>query len=299
MASMNVSDIYVFNQVASNLSFAKAATIIGISRSTISKKINRLEEDLGVPLFYRNTRSVSLTDAGRVLLRHARDIDLIVSKATEDLRRPDNDVLHTVTLSLPTSLARLLAKPLNTAFQKPRPNVRLKLHFDDEFVDLIADGFDLAIRISSKLKDSSLISRRLTSTRKILVASRQYLERWGSPKSPDDLKNHRCIGFGNIRSSENEWTINRSGDAVPTTIAAPVVANNAQALILAARFGGGIIYIPEICVTEEVKSGLLEVLVMDDHLPESCGVFAVYPQRNTSPTVQTLIDFIQEQLGCG
>lgn len=293
---MDVSDVYVFNQVATNLSFTKAAATIGVSRSAISKRIRRLEENLGVGLLYRNTRAVSLTDAGRIFLQHTREINSIIDQAVEAVRSSDHELSGTVTLSMPSSLGAALVRPIAMEFQASWPNVRFSIDFNDEFVNLIAGGFDLAIRISPELEDSSLIARRLISTRRILVASRAYVEKCGAPDSLEDLKYHRCLGFGKTRNVCTDWIFKHPVKSEAIPLAVPAVANSVQALVLMACSGTGIIYVPEICITNEIADGCLQVVVPNEYAPESYGVFAVYPQRGAGTKVKALVDFVQEEL---
>jgi DNA-binding transcriptional LysR family regulator len=292
---MNLSDVYVFKKVASTLSFTKAARQIGVSRSAVSKQVSRLEQNLGVVLINRTTRSVNLTEAGRTFDSQTAKIDTTIERAADLVRGADLSPLGTVSFTLPSGLGAALMPALATRFQARWPELRLNINFDDQVHDMIAANLDLAIRISKKLTDSSLISRRLASTRKVLAASPQYLREHGDLRHPSDLKNHRCLGLGNAVTAGATWKF-LDGDKtieVPTTFV--LSANNNLALILAACLDSGIIHVPEICIVGELERNQLQIIpcCVD---PEPYGVYALYPHRNAAAKVKVLVDFIEDML---
>lgn len=292
---MNLSDVYVFKKVASTLSFTKAARRIGVSRSAVSKQVSRLENDLGVVLINRTTRSVNLTEAGRSFHSNTAAIDATIERAADLVRGADLSPLGTVSFTLPSGLGAALLPALATQFQARWPELRLNIQFDDRVQDMIAGNLDLAIRISKKLADSSLISRRLATTKKVLAASPRYLQENGNPQSPSELKIHRCLGLGSAVKPGTTWKL-QEGDKtndVPTTFA--LSANNNLALILAACLDSGIIYVPEICIAGELARNQLQVIpgCVDS---ESYGIYALYPHRNAAAKVKILVDFIENIL---
>lgn len=293
---MNMSDVHVFIIVATTLSFAEAARQTGSSRSAISKKISRLEQNLGVILINRNTRSMSLTETGRTFLRHTLEVNTMIEQAADVVRGADREPTGTVTFSIPSSLGAALMPSLLTQFQTSWPEVKFSIHFEDHMVDLIGGGYDLAIRVSHKLTDSSLISRRIGSTRKVLATSPGYLKRFGIPVNLQDLKDHRCLGLGSAVDAGTTWRF-RSLEAlneIPCTF--PVAANNTLALILAACLDNGIIYIPEVYISNELAQQRLEPILLDSYVPELYGIFAVYPHRNAAAKVKVLVNFIEREL---
>jgi len=292
---MNLSDVYVFKKVASTLSFTQAARQIGVSRSAVSKQVSRLERTLGVVLINRTTRSVNLTEAGRTFDAQTAKIDTTIERAADLVRGADLSPLGTVSFTMPSGLGAALMPALATQFQARWPDLRLNIHFDDHVRDMIASNLDLAIRISKKLTDSSLISRRLASTRMVLAASPQYLREHGCPRHMADLKNHRCLGLGSAVQSGATWKL-QEGDKtheVATTFA--LSTNNNLALILAACLNSGIIRIPEICIAAELERNQLQVLTCCQP-PEQYGVYALYPHRNAAAKVKVLVDFIEDML---
>lgn len=292
---MNLSDVYIFKKVASTLSFTKAARQMGVSRSAVSKQVSRLERDLGVVLINRSTHSVNLTEAGRTFDAHTDKIDTTIERAAELVRGSDESPLGTVSFTLPSGLGAAMMPALATRFQNSWPDLRLNVHFDDRVRDMISDNLDLAIRISTKLSDSNLVSRRLASTRMVFAASPHYLQEYGNPRDPSDLENHRCLGLGSAVLKGANWKLKFDDKTidVPTTFA--LSTNNNLALILAACLDSGIIRIPEICILGELERQQLQIIpsCVD---PEPYGVYAVYPHRNAASKVKVLVDFIEKLL---
>ena len=292
---MNLSDVYVFKKVASTLSFTRAARQIGLSRSAISKQMSRLEHDLGVVLINRTTRSVNLTEAGRLFDANTSAIDTTIEHAADLVRGADLNPLGTVSFALPSALGAALMPALITQFQARWPELRLNIQFDDQVQDMVADNLDLAIRISKKLTDSSLISRRLATTRKVLVASPRYLREHGIPRNPSELGNHRCLGLGSAVKTSTTWRLQENDKTTDVATAFALSTNNNLALILAACLDSGIINIPEICIAGELARNQLQVIpgCVDS---ESYGIYALYPHRNAAAKVKVLIEFIENIL---
>lgn len=293
---MNISDVFVGNKVATTSSFTKAARQVGSSCSSVSKKIGRLEGDLDVVLINRSTHRVSLTEAGRIFPRHTSELNAMMEHAADVVRGTDRQPTGTVALSIPSSLGAALMPSLNTQFQTSWPDLKFSIDFEDHVIDLIAGGYDLAIRISQTPTDSSLISRRLGSTRKILAASPGYLKRFGNPANLQDLKNHRCLGFGGAVNAGTPWLIRDLEAPIEVPCTFPVGANNPLALVLAACLDNGIVYMPEICISNELAQRRLKPILLDSYLPEICGIFAVFPHCNAPTSVKVLVKFIERKL---
>ena len=292
---LNLSDVYVFKKVASTLSFTKAARQIGVSRSAVSKQVSRLEQDLGVVLINRTTRSVNLTEAGRTFDSNTSDIDTTIERAASLVRGADLSPHGTVSFALPSALGAALLPSLTTEFGARWPELRLHMRLDDSVQDMVATNLDLAIRISKRLSDSSLISRRLISTKRAFAASPGYLREQGTPSSPSDLIRHRCIGMGSAAKSGGTWKFRENDKTVAIQTTYAMSANNQLALILAACLGSGIISIPEICIAGELARGQLQTIpsLID---PATLGVYALYPHRNAAAKVKVLVEFIEAML---
>lgn len=293
---MNISDVSVFNKVATTLSFTRAAKQIGSSRSNISKVIRRLESHLGVVLINRSTRSVSLTEAGRTFHQHTCEIDSKIEQAVEVVRATDEQPTGTVAFSIPSSLGTTLMPEILTRLQRTWPELRFNIHFHDHVVDLIEGGFDLAIRISQKLDDSNLVSRRLASSQRVLAASPSYLERYGAPTEISELEEHRCLCLGGTVKTATNWRLQDRDEITEVACASSMSANNNLALVLAACLDHGIIYLPELCIHNEIQRQQLEIILPEASDPQPYGVYAVYPHRNAAAKVRVLVDFIEEQI---
>lgn len=293
--SLNLSDVYVFKKVASTLSFTRAARQLGVSKSAVSKQVSRLEVNLGVVLINRTTRSVNLTEAGRTFDAHTAKIDTTIEHAADLVRGADLSPQGIVSFALPSGLGAALMPALTIEFPAHWPELRLNVRFDDRVPDLIAGNLDLAIRISKKLTDSSLISRRLATTRKVLAASPKYLQENGIPQSPSELKNHRCLGLGSAVKPGASWTFLEGEKTIDVATTFSLSTNSNLALILAACLDSGIIFVPEICVAGEIARSQLEIIsnCVD---PEPYGVYALYPHRNAATKVKILVDFIEQIL---
>lgn len=293
---MNISDVSVFNKVATTLSFTRAAKQVGSSRSNISKVISRLEGNLGVVLINRSTRSVSLTEVGRTLHQHTSEIDSRIERAAAAVRATDREPTGTVAFSIPSCLGTALMPALLTQLQSSWPELRFNIHFQDHAVDLIARGFDLAIRISQKLDDSNLISRRLASSRKVLAASPSYLDQYGVPTDISELREHRCLSLGVAVETVTSWRFQDHDSMTEVACTSSISANNNLALVLAACLDHGIIYLPELCIHNELRQQRLQIILPEASDPQPYGIYAVYPHRNAAAKVRVLVDFIEQQI---
>lgn len=293
---MNLSDVSSFIKLAESLSFTKAAQQVGCSRSAISKKIGRLEHALGVVLVNRSTRSVSLTEAGRTFYQHTSDIDSKLQRATDAVHRSDLQLTGTLAFTIASSLGEALMPALVSQFRSTWPDLKFNIHVEDRLVDLIAGGFDLAIRISQKLEDSNLVSQRLASTRKVLAASPDYLDKFGVPADISELKKHHRMGVAGASHTTASWRLWEHDSTVEVPCTHANSANNNLALVLAATLDNGIIYVPEICISNELRQQRLQVILPELSDPEPYGVFAIYPHRNAATKVKLFIEFIEREL---
>lgn len=292
---MNLSDVNVFKKLATTLSFTGAARQIGVSRSTVSKQLSRLEHDLGVVLVNRSTRCVSLTEAGRTFFAHTSEIDRTIEHAAQLVRSAEKSPLGTVSCTISTAMGIALMPALMTEFRLRWPDLKLSVHFDDQVRDIIALDVDLAIRIARKLDDSNLIARRLLQTDMVLVASPKYLGESGVPLTPEDLKKHACLGIGNAAVDSATWAFSDGENTVDVPVEFSFTTNNYFSLVVAAALHNGIIFVPRVCVSGELATNNLQV-IPGFTSDEVYGVYAVYPHRNAAPKVKVLVDFIEEIL---
>lgn len=294
--SLNAADVQLFSWVVRHGSFSEAAQRLGITRSAVSKAVTRLEDRLGVCLLRRSTRKLSLTDAGHRFFKHAAEVDAALQSAEAAVAGDDQDVSGHLAVSLSTSFGAALLPRIIRDFRGKWPNLTLSLDFNDSYTDLIGGGLDLAIRIASRLDDSSLMSKRLATTREVLVASPGYLKKFGTPGHVDDLKNHRCIDIANSTRSEKTWRFREGKETIEVPVSCVMTATSDLPLILAACLDEGVLQMPELLVAGEVASGRLVEILPDFSDAREWGVFAVYPARKPSAKVRAFIDFVVQEL---
>uniref|UniRef100_A5WED8 Transcriptional regulator, LysR family n=1 Tax=Psychrobacter sp. (strain PRwf-1) TaxID=349106 RepID=A5WED8_PSYWF len=191
---VKADDMVLFVQVVDDGSFSKAADKLGLTNSVVSKRIARLEESLNTQLLYRTTRKLSLTDAGRTLYHKAKIAQSAFQEAQNAVTRYGEDMKGLIRITMPVVSANLLLSDAIADFCKKYPDISVELNITNRLVDLIEEGFDLAIR-TAKLEDSSLIARRLIDSQWIICAAPKYLKQHGTPKTHDDLIHHECLMF--------------------------------------------------------------------------------------------------------
>ena len=293
---MNVADVQVFSRVAQTGNFSKAAQQLGLTRSAVSKSIMRLEERLGVVLINRSTRSSSLTDAGRRFYKYASDVDVALEKGIAAVSGIDQDVVGNLSVSLPTSLGAAMTPLLVRKFIRSWPRLTLSLHFDERYVDLVGGSLDVAIRVARRLDDSNLLSKRLGTTREVLVASPGYLAKYGTPRTVEELKAHRCLDLGSPGQSRSVWRFRGPDGAIEVAVDCPINANTDLPLILAACMDEGIFFTQEILVGGELAHGRLQEILSDQTDPRQWGIYAVYPNHAPPAKVRAFIEFVEQEL---
>lgn len=259
----DLNALVVFAKVVEANSFSEAARRLKMPISTVSRKIAELEDQLGVRLLERSTRSLRLTELGTEVLEHAIRSAEISEAVRSIVSNRLSDVSGTLRLSAPPSISDTLLTPLITAFQASYPNVRIQVLVTDRFVDHIAEGVDMVFRLGA-LKDSSLVARRILTYRHPLVASRTYINACKPPQKPQDLLEHRLLSFSHWKP-DCSWTfVHRNGADRETLTFHPYIAmNDFAGLAPALLAGGGIGELPPVVQPELVRDGRL-VEVMPD-----------------------------------
>ena len=288
--------IRVYVRVAESGSFSEAARRLDLSKSAVSKHVAALEDHLGTRLLYRTTRRVSLTEAGQAYLDRALRI-------LDDLEEADNAVASLTAeprgrlkVNAPLSFGLLHLSSAIADFCSAFPQIVLNMEFNDRFVDLVDEGFDVAVRIGN-LADSSLIARRIAPARMIFCASPGYLEQAGTPTVPADIADHACLRYWSPGGNPDEWTAGGPDGPVAVKISGPLVANNGEVLRDAAIAGLGITRMPTFIVSKAIADGRL-VEILADYRPEPLTIQAVYPpNRHLSVKVRRFIDFLVERFG--
>jgi DNA-binding transcriptional LysR family regulator len=288
-------DLRVFALVAKTMSFTKAAQQLGASRSVISKRITQLEDRLGARLLNRTTRRLSLTEAGQTFFGHCADILTAVDEAESVIKEMHMRPSGLLKISAPVFLGQLLMPPLVEDMLKRYPDLSLDLQLEDEFVDVVGNGYDAVVRVGV-LADSSLVARRLATTRLVACASPKYLQRHGVPSKPEDLLQHDCIMLTTPDSQFQLWRFH--GPRGPLSIRVPTRfrSNNDFSLKEAVILGHGIAYIPTFMVNRDIQTGRLQT-VLDRYCQEERGIYVLYPQQRKLPLkVKLFVDTVSKRI---
>ncbi|QTF08610.1 LysR family transcriptional regulator [Brenneria izadpanahii] len=282
--------LIAFERIASLGSFTAASLELGISLSVVSKRLANFEQRLGVHLLNRSTRKLSLTDEGRQLFTHAVRIIAELKQAQETLIRQSEDVSGVLKITAPNGFGRRRLVPLLAGFSELHPQIHIQLQLSDDVIDLISQGFDLALRYG-ELPDSSLIARFLAPNRRVLCASPVYLRRRGHPQNLADLAHHDCIQIGGAAAAE--W---RFDDGQPVRITARTVCNDGEAAHAMSLAGMGIVLKSFLDVADDLASGAL-VQVLPQHAVSAAPLNAVYPHgHQVTPRLRAFIDYMAARL---
>lgn len=291
-----LDDIAGFVSVARCGSFTAAAEQMGCSKTAISRQVSRLESTLGVQLLHRTTRRLHLTEAGQQLFAEAEAGLGRLDEALSQVRSRQSEPTGVLRLNAPMSFGILHLAPHIGTFLQRYPKLDVDLQLDDRQVDLIQDGFDLAIRIA-RLTESSLIARRLAPARHVVCAAPSYLQRHGCPRDPLELSQHPLISY-RYHEHALQWDFsNPAGEAVSVPVGGRLQMSNSLAIREALLAGTGLALIPTFIVGPDLQAGRLQA-VLGDHQTRELGIHAVYPdRRHLPPKVRVFIDFLVGQLG--
>jgi DNA-binding transcriptional LysR family regulator len=279
----------LFAQVVRLRSFTAAAREAGLAKSAVSKRISRLEDRLGVRLLHRTTRRLALTADGLRFYQHCAALVAAAAAAHDAVAGAADVVAGVLRVNAPVTFGQLYLARALTAFLLAHPGVEVHLTADDRLVDVVEGGYDLAIRIG-RLRDTSLVARRLAVDRLVVCAAPSYLARAGTPVHPEELVHHNCLRYGLI-AADDEWRF-RGPDgpyAVPTR--GSLVASNGTILREAALAGLGLAVVPRHMIAGDLADGRL-VLVLDGHRRAEIGIHALYPDRRLPARSRALLDFV-------
>ena len=292
----NLADVAVFVRVVERGSFTLAADELELSRAVVSKYVSRLEERLGARLLNRTTRRLALTEAGAALFEASRGALERIEEAESAVAQLQSEPRGRLRVSAPMSFGILHLGAAMTEFAQAYPRITLDVRLDDRFVNLVEEGVDMAVRIGA-LTDSSLVARKLTSSRSIVCASPGYLAEQGRPETPEDLASHDCLLYSYL-SSANVWRFSGpDGRDIPVAVKGSLRINNGIVLAEAAAAGRGIVLAPSFYVAPMLRDGRLERILPNYRLPE-LGIHAVYPQRDhVPPKVRAFVDFLARRFG--
>ncbi len=285
----------VFVAVADEQSFTGAANRLGMAKSAVSKYISDLELDLGTGLLNRTTRRLSLTETGQAYRDRCINILAQIEETELEIQNLQVEPRGTLRINAGVSFGINHLAPAITSFMKSWPDIKVELSLADRYVDVIEEGLDLVIRIG-QLSDSTLIARKITTSRQALCASPDYLSRYGTPLHPRDLSKHNCLSYSLLRTG-NDWALDDNGKPLTVSISGSLLVNNGDVLRIAALDGLGIYNAPTFIVAPDLKTGKL-VQVLADFETSPHNIYAVYPpNRHLSAKVRTLVDFLSDWFG--
>ncbi|MFF7709733.1 LysR substrate-binding domain-containing protein [Pseudomonas sp. NPDC007930] len=287
-------DMRLFSQVLDAGSFTAAAEHLGVSKQLISRRVMALEARLGVRLLNRSTRRLDVTPLGQAYYDAAQRLLAEVEQVEQSIAGEQGEPRGVVRVSAPLSFAVEHLSALLPAFLQRYPGVTLELDLSDRNVDLLGEGFDLALRIG-ELSDSSLIVRHIAEVDRLWCASPGYLAAHGEPQTPEALAGHQCLPYGHGRNET--WRFERAGKAQAIQVSGRLRANNGEVLRDAAIAGLGIAYLPAFIVAKALAQGQL-CRLLDEFRPPPLPLSALYPgHRQASQPVRALVEFLREQLG--
>ncbi len=287
------SDLEAFIAVVEAGSFTAAAERLDIAKSAVSRRVSALEERLGVQLLRRTTRRLNLTETGRSFYEHSARILADLDEAEAAVLQQHGELRGKLRVALPLSFgARHMYEPI-AEFSRRHPRVSFDLDLNDRRIDLVAEGVDLAVRIG-RLADSTLIARRLFEARTVVCASPAYLERRGTPQTPDDLADHDCLVYTNLPDPGKWVCTDREGVRHAIDVPVTMTASSGDFLCASATEGLGLVMQPTFIAGESVSRGELKPVLTDYQWPVT-PAYAIYPPtRHLSYRVREFIDFLAE-----
>ena len=291
---MDLVGIRTFCRAVETGNLTAAAKELHVTKSVASRRIQMLEDDLGVRLLARTTRGVAPTDAGTQFYERAISILTDVEDARQAVKCSSETLVGRLRITAPRSYADIdLHEPL-VAFMAEHPGLSFELHLSDERVDVIGGGYDLALRIAKTLDDTSLIAKKLIPIRPRVVASPAYLEAHGTPKTPTDLKDHNCVFYANVAASEQWQFLGPDGSKKSVRVGGTATTNSGTMQLAIAKAGLAVATLPEFFLRDALDAGEVVPILTDWGQPES-ALYALYPERRLLPTkVRTLIDFLSD-----
>lgn len=289
-------EMQCFIRVVESKGITAAAERMGVAKSVVSRRLQELENRLGVKLLQRTTRRIHLTDDGRRFYEQSRRIFEQLEEAEQSISSGQQHVHGLLRVAAPLSLTLRHLTPVFNAFLEQYPDVDLDLDVQDREINLIEEGVDLTIRVG-QLHDSSLVARKLAPVPSVLCASPDYLERYGVPERPEQLAKHHGLSYGHI-SDQRQWTLfDAEGGAHYARPHIRMRINNGDVILQSVLAGFGVAVMPTFICYQELAQGLLQP-ILTDYTIETTSAYAIYPSRRHLPLrVRVFIDFLAEQMG--
>lgn len=288
------ADLEAFAMVADERSFRRAADLLGVSRSALSHRMRKLEEQLGLRLLNRTTRSVSPTDAGDRLLARLgptlRELNAALDTLVQDRGSPSG----ALRINASKGAARLLLRHAVPAYLDRYPDVEVDLVGEGRLVDIVEQGFDAGVRLGEAAPQDMVAVRISNDIRFLAVASPDYVSGFGKPVVPDDLQRHRCIRQRLSSGKRYRWEFEKHGQEIAVDVPGSLTLDDSDLMVEAAAYGLGIAYVPESAASDDIASGRLEVL-LEDWSPPFSGLMLYYPgHRHVPSALRAFIDLLKE-----
>jgi DNA-binding transcriptional LysR family regulator len=297
MQTVPLAQLHVFLAVARHRSFSRAARELGVSASAVSQAVKQLEDLLRVVLLTRTTRSVSLTDAGTRLLHSAGPGLTLAIDALTDVSAKPGEVVGRVKLAVSRSAVPFVIAPVLPTFRARHPRVDVEVLVEERLVDLVGEGFDAGVRLTESI-DRDMVQVRLTDElRFVIVGTPEYLAKHGTPRTPEDLLRHECIGYRPQTSGAvYAWELERGRRTWRVPVRGGVITNDPQLGLEMTEQGLGLAFTFEQSVTKQLRAGRLKT-VLDAYAPKVPGFFLCYPSRaQSSPALRLFVDVARELL---
>jgi DNA-binding transcriptional LysR family regulator len=291
----DLNDMVTFARVVEASGFTEAARRMGVSKSRISKSIARLEKALGVRLLNRSTRGLSLTEIGAAFYEHCVRIADEATQAAELVDQLQSEPRGILKITAPVAFGRLHVAPAVADYLKLYPRVRLDMTTTDRVVDLVNEGYDLAIRITRE-PSPHLVARELAPVRRVVCATAEYFERFGTPTSPRDLTKHNCLHYTHF-GSQGEWRLQGDSGEIVVPVAGTFRVNDDDVLSRAVLGSLGVALLPTFIIGHELQAGRLQS-VLSDYVPLERHIYAVHlPNLHLPVKVRAFIDFLKGRFG--
>lgn len=288
-----------FPTIATHGNFSKVAKLRGVAVSSVTRRIDWLESELGAKLFNRSSRRIVLTDAGEGFLPRAQNILAEMAEAKDATTSLNAEPRGLLNVTAPTAFGRRHVAPAVASFLKKFPMMEVDLHIGDEIVDVAAERVDVAVRIGV-LANSDLLAIKLAPQRRIACASPEYLARAGTPKSPEDVLRHSCLTVRSTQSRVGWWRFNGVNNNKPLAIRGPLRTDDSDALMQGALGGLGIAHLATWLVGEEIEAGRLVPLFKEESEPSKSSASAIYAVRmqgRATAKAKLFIEFLQSHFG--
>jgi len=276
--------------------FSAAARDMGLTPSALSKLVTRLEDRLGARLLQRTTRRLQLTAEGEAFYARARPILRAMDEAEAEVTQASASPRGLLRLHCGSAFGMHQLAPAIPRFQEIHPAVEIDITISDQPLGAMEEGIDLAIRIGP-LDESTMVARRICNLERVICASPAYLQRYGTPRTPDDLQQHNCLWITSLPALRR-WPFDTDDGIRVVHVGGNVVANNAETVLQLAVAGVGITRLTDVVVSDAIRSGALVPILADWHHVEPVPLYATYPSgRNLSPKVRAMVDFLVEEFG--